>query len=218
MKHAGYGLLLVMLLSSCMVNIVFAQGVRRDAGGDASAAKAQFMLKQVAAERDALSIENAELQTQLEALSEQVALLQKKNKNLKKDLGSTDKSLERYKETDAALRDYIEKQKSRTEEIIEKFKAVVADLRSVEADKAQLQVNVATLDSEVKSCVKNNLALYEIGLELVEQYNGKSAWDSFAQREPITGLKKVEMENLIQDYEYRLKNEKYINMASSGQR
>jgi peptidoglycan hydrolase CwlO-like protein len=210
---------LLFLVSGCLmfmvIQNVFAQGVRRDSEGGDAVAKIQYLLKQTAAERDALKVENDQLSVELEKLSDQVEGLQAKNKSLQKDLGKSDLTLEKFKESDAALREYIERQKERTEEIIEKFKSVVADLRAVEAERAELETNVSNLDGEVKACATKNIELYEIGLQLIDQYKNKGVWDSVAQREPVTGLKQVEIENLIQDYKLRLTNEKYLNLVTT---
>ena len=42
---------------------------------------------------------------------------------------------------------------------------------------------------------------------LIDNYNNKGVWDSIVQNEPFTGIKQVEIENILQ--EYRFANEDY---------
>jgi chromosome segregation ATPase len=185
-----------------------AQGARRDEGS-AAAAKAQYLLRQMASENDALKAQKAELEEEVSKQQGQVAALQSKIKSLEKNVGSKETVLARYKETDAALRDRIELQRSKMQEIIDKFKEVVATLREVEAERNKLTMDVTNLDREVRTCAENNVKLYESGLEVLNLYENKGVWDSLFQTDPVTALKQVEIENLVQDYRNRMQDEMY---------
>ncbi len=49
-----------------------------------------------------------------------------------------------------------------------------------------------------------NAALVDIGTELVERYKHKTVWDAVKDREPLTGLHRVQFETLVQDYRNRV--------------
>lgn len=49
-----------------------------------------------------------------------------------------------------------------------------------------------------------NAALVDIGSELVERYRRKTVWDAVRDREPLTGLHRVQFETLVQDYRNRV--------------
>jgi chromosome segregation ATPase len=131
-----------------------------------------------------------------------------------KNLNNKNVTLDRYKEANDALRNRIEQQRERTQEIIDKFKEVVANLQKVELERAQLTVKVKNLDSEVKTCAQNNVVLYDTGLKVLDLYKHKSAWDALMQKEPITGLEGVKMQNMIEDYRHRIKSKQYVDLIT----
>jgi chromosome segregation ATPase len=191
-----------------------ADTVRRSADGGAAAARAQYMLRQVAAERDALKGQNEDLQKQIEKLNKQIAGLKAHISSGKKNLNNKNVTLDRYKEANDALRDRIEQQRERTQEIIDKFREVVANLQNVERERAQLTVQVKNLDHEVKTCAENNVTLYDTGLKMLDLYKNKSAWDALMQKEPVTGLEGVKIQNMIEDYRHRIKSEQYVDLIT----
>jgi len=212
MKYSGILALLVTLIASD----VFAETERRDPGS-AAAAKAQYMLRQVAAERDALKSQNAQLEDEKEKLKKQLESLETKTKSTEGKNNYQEKLIERYKENDQVLRTRIDQQRERMEEVIEKFQEVVASLREVETRKTQLTAQVADLDREVRACAKNNVMLFETGLEVLGQYKNKGVWEAMSQKEPVTGLTKVTIQNLVRDYRQRMKEQKYSNESISSE-
>ena len=53
------------------------------------------------------------------------------------------------------------------------------------------------------SCEDKNLKLYTYGQEVLERYRTKGVWAALSQKDPVFGLKEVDVENVVQ--EYRLK-------------
>jgi len=56
----------------------------------------------------------------------------------------------------------------------------------------------------LQTCINNNLALRDIGLELLQRFANKGVADALAQQEPFLQFKRVAMENLLQDYQDKL--------------
>ena len=211
---------ILIIVLSIITFDVLAETTRRDSGGasGAAAAKAQYMMRQIAAERDSLKTKNAHLETEKEKLEKEIASLKAKVKSSGKQNTHKSKIIDGYKEHNEALKERIVQQRERMEEIVEKFKATVVNLRQVEAAKTKLTGQVKNLDREVRSCAKNNVMLFEAGLEALDQYKNKGVWDSLSQSEPVTGLKEVEIQNLVQEYRHRMKQERYYNemLAKEG--
>lgn len=63
------------------------------------------------------------------------------------------------------------------------------------------------------SCEAKNTRLYVYGRELLERYQSKGFWSSLAQKEPFTGIKSVEIENLLEEYREKLDEQK---LSSNG--
>lgn len=167
---------------------------------DATLAKLQQMLRQTSTERDGLKAQLGEVQKKLDDEKLKSAAAQNQLKSTKKNLGDTDAILEKYKTTDTGLRERIEQQRGKMQEVIDKYKELVLTLRQLEAERNQLRVDLTSKNTAFDICAQKNAQLYQTGLELADQYEKKGVWQSLIASEPITQLKRVEIENLAQDY------------------
>jgi chromosome segregation ATPase len=150
--------------------------------------RAQFMLRQLNAQKVQLEQKNAQLSAEIE--------------QLKKD---SEKQLKQQKAGNEKLDSAGKKKDQYILSLKEKLKETVIALRKSEAERLQANNNNQSLDNEFKRCVDNNYQLVHMNDKLIENYNEKSCWDSIAHAEPFTGIKQVEVENILQ--EYRFKNE-----------
>jgi len=190
---------------------------------DPAVARAQQLLKKVAAEkqqlegeilklRDELAKKDAEHKKELEQLHDegiareatieeaQAALTesQKSNLGLQGQLRNTQSSLGKIQ---GSLQEMTQ-QKADTEaklaDTIAKCEANIAELKGKLAEQTRWRE-----DAEAK-----NLKLYEYNVELMNVYARKGVMDSLLQREPFTGIKSVEVENILEEYSYKLDGQK----------
>ena len=147
---------------------------------DQKAAKAQRMLRQMALERDTLQTENAKLKGELDALN--------------RKLGDVKKSSE------AALG----KSRGNYTSLNENFQATTQNLLKVEADKNQLQETIGEQAQLIITCEDKNAKMVQINRELLGHYERKGPLDAMLQREPLTQLKRVEVENIAQEYQDKI--------------
>lgn len=189
---------LVLLLISANAGAA-ADVVRREGGNEAAAqiARIQQSMNAISAERDALAAEKGKLEKDL-------AALEKKLETANRKLSVAETSLERYRETDTALRDRLTEDRARMQELVDKFRETATNLRQVEQERADLTRTSERQHEEIRACTQKNLELYQSNLDLLDRYESKGVWASLAQREPLTGLKRVEIENMIEEYRYRL--------------
>jgi len=113
----------------------------------------------------------------------------------------------------AALSREVTAVRSARDELAAKLAATEAELRktqeaqrSVEADGKRLQAALAAEKLQVTTCTERNQELRKVSGEVLELYEKKSCLDSSLQREPFTGLKRVEVENAIEDMREKLEN------------
>ena len=147
---------------------------------DQKAARAQRMLRQMTLERDAAQAENARLKIEIEELN-------RKHTGIKK---SSDSALAKSRESIAALNADMQQ--------------AVQNLRRTESEKNLLQETVVSQAQQIETCESHNVKLLQVNHDLLGQYENKGFFDAMLQREPITGLKGVELENIVQDYQDRL--------------
>lgn len=82
----------------------------------------------------------------------------------------------------------------------EKSDSLGENLRESEARVRELEALSTRQTGELKTCMQNNVKLYESHVELLRQYDRKGVFASLLQSEPVTGLKQVQVENLIEEY------------------
>ena len=80
-------------------------------------------------------------------------------------------------------------------------------LSTRDADAKRLDAVVARLRPQLQSCESKNAQLYKIGEEVLDLYDKEDIFD-LASREPITKIKRVEIENAMQDYEDKMRDNK----------
>ncbi|WP_237763311.1 hypothetical protein [Thiobacillus denitrificans] len=87
-------------------------------------------------------------------------------------------------------------------------RATAQTLAQVESAKKQTEGKLSGKAHDLQVCQTHNGQLYAIGREMMQKYRDKSCQDALAQAEPFTGLKKVEVENLLETWRDRLDREK----------
>jgi hypothetical protein len=86
---------------------------------------------------------------------------------------------------------------------------VTADkLAQTESEKMQTELQLADNRQDLKQCRTHNGSLYTLGREMMQKYHDKSCQDALAQAEPFTGLKQIEVENLMETWRDQLDREK----------
>lgn len=89
------------------------------------------------------------------------------------------------------------------------FDEATARLKAGANEREALQRQVADAGSQVERCQTQNQALFQVGNEILDRYRDVGVTDVIATREPFLGLKRVELENLVQDYDDRLLDNRF---------
>ena len=76
-------------------------------------------------------------------------------------------------------------------------------LSARESELAQIKQSLEQSKASNVSCEDKNLKLFTYGQEVLERYRTKGVWAALSQKDPVLGLKEVDVENVVQ--EYRLK-------------
>lgn len=97
---------------------------------------------------------------------------------------------------------------SKLAEALARERATLDKLAQTESAKKRADSELASHQQDLKQCRTHNVALYGLGREMMEKYRDKSCHDALAQSEPFTGLKRVEVENLLETWRDRLDREK----------
>lgn len=157
-------------------------------------------------ERAMLQARMAEADRERESLRQQLAALQQQEKPAKPavDEEALADFQQRLDQQNAALGQMgaaLNKWRSAYEEA-----ANVA--RAKEAERAQLAARVPEMTARLSTCETKNVELYKVGNEILTHYAEMDIGDVMAAREPFLGFKRVELQNLVQDYQDKLLDQK----------
>lgn len=122
-------------------------------------------------------------QAKLRGLAVQVQAGNARATALQRQLDEAQKSLEQWKQA---------------------YDQVVALAKARDAEAKKYQGLYGEADTRGKSCEADNVKLVQIGDELLERYKHKGVWSAMGDAEPLTGLHRVDMEKLAQDYHARI--------------
>lgn len=173
---------------------------RRDAAGAANPMrKMQYMLRELSEKKSSLEAENGKLKADLKAETQKKTTLQSKLDKLNEKLG-------RSKDNNLKLVARIKQDNERMKEMIARYKESVTRL-GMENHDNQLLVNaVHERNQWIDQCKIKNSKMYTVNIELLKRYRNKGFGDEVMEKEPLTGLVAVQLENQEQNYQFRLQD------------
>jgi chromosome segregation ATPase len=210
-------LLGLLLASSFLVNPALAADKK-----DKAARRAQQMVQQMQQEK-------AQLQSQLDqtmqvkaVLDADMAKAQEENTSLKTKLGAANRKIDgleiSLKEMTAerlafeakSLKTQVELEATKTalNELDVKYQANLYDLKVNEQQRANLTATSIQKTKVIDACLAKNAKLYDYGLELVKLYENPSLYKQVVLTEKFSQIKRVEMENILQNYNDKIDLEK----------
>lgn len=180
----------IIAASACGVAVAQTQRSGNDA------ARVMQQLQQVTAERMTLQADKAKLEQEVADLK---AKLASASGAATKDSGASRRAAAaEAKERETAAE--LERVRGQTQELIARFRETAQSLKDVESERSTLRGQLATREREYASCVDRNVGLYELNGELLSRLEQRRA----ATREPFLQLSRARLENLIDDYRYRV--------------
>ena len=170
----------------------------------------QVLIQQLGSERTRLSAENAKLKNKLKKVESELEKLKKNEEKSDKKVNSLQTQLSEKTNFSQKLTERLDNAKIKLEELIAKFRETITNLRQVENENALKVQEIAELSRELNACATNNVALSTIGFEVLEKYEDKGFWDNLGQNEPFAKIKKVQIENLVDEYKYLIEDQEYL--------
>ncbi|MBW8854519.1 MAG: hypothetical protein JF604_09375, partial [Bradyrhizobium sp.] len=114
----------------------------------------------------------------------------------------------------AALQRAGEAQKETLEKWQAAYKETAATAQARDADAKRMEAALVALREQNRLAEEKNAKLYQLGRDLLDLYEHKSVLDVVGAAEPVTKLKRVEYENVAQDYEDRLRDSRVTHPAA----
>ena len=188
---------------------------QRSGGSDA---RAMQQVQQLSGERAALQSENAKLKEDLEKarkdLEKATADKTSLENKIKAGAAEAGRDAASAKQSEAE----VERLRAQMQELVAKFRETAQTLRDVEGDRVAARGELKTQERELKTCIDRNAGLYNLNTEVLDKMSNRGFWAAVGEREPFTKLKRVELENLIDDYKYRADELKLEQQAKAEER
>lgn len=207
----------LLLLCSLAVGSVQANPDKKANREREALRRAQMQLQQTQGQLATLEADKAKLGSERDlALKDSKAAqskVRKLNKNLAEEkqlVAQLQKDLETHKQDLAATQTRLTDTEAKLTETAKTLAQTRQTLAQTEADKRQLEGVKSRQEREIASCESNNLKLYQTGRDLMTRFEQKSCNEIMAQKEPLFGLKRVEIENLLEEYRDKLDEQKLI--------
>ena len=130
----------------------------------------------------------------------ELAVARKKEADQQKALDESHQQTEAAKAKIAELQGQLEKMAGALHQSEEQGRQLAAQVKDLDQKLAQQREIIARQTQIVQACDEKNAKLVEVTNELLAKYKQKGVWDAIAQQEPFTGIKEVQIQNLLQDY------------------
>src|SRR5262249_35913005 len=160
-----------------------------------------------AAQRD-----KAELEAKLKSSQEEVAKLKTTRGSLKR----SEQELAAARRDKTTLEEKLSAQEEKSKVTAQQYRAETAGLqanrvqsragaaqleRDGEAESTRLNATVTAASDQLQACEARNQQLYSVTSDLIARYKeNRGAWEKFLLSEPFTGLKSVEVENMLEEF------------------
>ena len=116
--------------------------------------------------------------------------------------GETENTLARTKNDLRAMELKYTKEATHTKEL-------EGDLRKTIQEKLTLQADLKKTTRNLGQCEANNAKLCTIADEILKKYRSKGVGEAMLQREPLTQIRKVELEQFTQKYRDEIEKQKF---------
>ena len=178
--------------------------VSRGGGGGDAVARVQAMLQQERAKVAELNTANRRLKEEATKNEARIAALESQLKAAKRGEAALQTRLERTEDNVQSRSQQLERTQSRLSDVQTKAREIATNLVESEGRVASLSRDLSQRDAELGECTAKNAELLSINDEMVAYLRGESGTlDSLLRREPFTGIKRVQRENMADDFAYR---------------
>lgn len=221
--------ILLSLLLSVSLTVMFSTSAIAAEKQDKAAKRAAILMQKM---KQDLESEKSAMQTQFEqekqglsqaldqAQSEQRSHAAKLQGQVKRNhqLQSDNEKLGQEKDALTAevkqLQAQLAEQAQHLEVTEQQLKMAKADLDTNDRQRKGLLAKISASHQQLVSCEEKNSRLYSYGNELISLYDDASVYQKIMRSEPFFQLKRVELENLLQDKQARLLENKVDTMTS----
>jgi chromosome segregation ATPase len=165
--------------------------------------------------REALRAATAQtrsLEDQRTALQAKIATAERDATALKAQIDAAKAEVRKIEKEHREAVDEFNQRLAQRDETLEKWKSAYEEAatvaRSKDAERAKFEGEATAFKASTKRCQAKNVQLVKVGRELLHRYQGVSFGDMVVTSEPLVGVRRVEIQNLLQDYSDKILDQK----------
>ena len=180
------------------------QKMKQDMEAEKASMQAQFDAQKKTLEEQLLA-----KNTELELANNALASTQRKAQNLNAELSKTqtEKSAVASKLSDTQTN--LEATKNTLTDLQGVHAQALADLKFNDNQRKTISSNLADTTKQLNTCAANNAKLHQFGSELIQIYDNPSQYDAVMRKEKFFQLKRVELENILQNQQDKLDEQRF---------
>ena len=115
---------------------------------------------------------------------------------------------------ESSLQKELDDQKAKQAKWEAAYREAAETARTRDADAKRFEAALTALREQNRLAEEKNTTLYKLGQELLELYDNKHVLDVVGAGEPVTKLKRVEYENVVQGYDDKLRASHIVHPAA----
>ena len=180
------------------------QKMKQDMEAEKAALQTQFD-----AQKKTLEDQVKAKDTELELINKELASTQQKAKNLGAELSKTMAEKTKVETKLTATQANLDATKNSLTDLQGLHTQALADLKFNDNQRKTLSTNLADTNKQLNICAANNTKLHQFGTELIHIYDKPSQYEAVMRKEQFFQLKRVELENILQNQQDKLDAERF---------
>jgi chromosome segregation ATPase len=186
--------------------VLMIQKMKQDMEAEKAAMQTQFDIQKKEFE-DKLKTKEGELTIANKKLAKAV----RKNKVLEADLKKMKLDKEAVDEKLLQTQARLETTQKSLDDLKVQYQQAQADLKFNDNQRKTLTNNLSKANKAVDECQLKNTKLHQFGTELINIYDNPSTYEAAMRKEQFFQLKRVELENTLQDYQDKVDDARFVN-------
>jgi peptidoglycan hydrolase CwlO-like protein len=182
------------------------------AADDDAVARAREMLRRTQEALHQAQADNADLaraktdaEQKLQAATKQIDAIQSGSKAAQ---GALNAKLSSAQNVQTDLQNRLNDADARLSATNAKLSGTASELAARNAELAQVKQMLEQSKTANASCEDKNLKLYSYAETVLGLYKNKGVWAALSQKDPVLGLKEVDVENVVQEYQQKFNSQK----------
>jgi chromosome segregation ATPase len=170
--------------------------------------RTQEALHQAQADNADLSRAKLDAEHKLQDTSKQLDSVKSSSKAAQSGKASLQAQLDAARNTQTTLQHSLDDANGQVAASNAKLLETATQLAARNTELKDVKQSLAQNQAANTSCEAKNVTLYGYAREVLDRYREKGVWASLSQKEPVLGLKEVEVENVVQEYQLKFDAQK----------